>query len=142
MEIIHDIPIPKVSKPRELQDFRPVALTSLVVKNIEKIIKDEVLALVEGKLDLLQFAYQPGKGVDDAKLFILDTLFKHLETPKSHARLLFADFSSAFNKMLPHVLIERLSSYFNLPDHILTRLLNRQDTEGSSKRGNVRNPGL
>ena len=90
MEIIHDIPIPKVSKPRELQDFRPVALTSLVVKNIEKIIKDEVLALVKGKLDPLQFAYQPGKGVDDAKLFILDTLFKHLETPKSHARLLFA----------------------------------------------------
>ena len=113
MEIIHDIPIPKVSKPRELQDFRPVALTSLVVKNIEKMFKDEVLALVKGKLDPLQFAYQPGKGVDDAKLFILDTLFKHLETPKSHARLLFADFSSVFNNMLPHVLIERLSSYFN-----------------------------
>ena len=37
--------------------------------------------------------------------------------------LLF-DFSSAFNKMLPHVLIERLSSYFNLPNHILTLLLN------------------
>lgn len=34
------IPIPKVNKPKELQEFRPVALTSLVVKNFERIIKD------------------------------------------------------------------------------------------------------
>lgn len=39
---------------------------------------------------------------DDAKLFIPDNIYKHLEKPKSHTRLLFADFSSAFNKMLPH----------------------------------------
>ncbi len=118
------IPIPKVNKPRELQDFRPVALTSLVVKNLEKILKDEVLTLVEGKLDPLQFAYQRNKGVDDAKLFILDKIYKHLEKPKSHARLLFADFSSAFNKMQPYILIERLASYFNLPDHLVTLFLN------------------
>ncbi len=118
------IPIPKVNKPRELQCFRPVALTSLVVKNLEKILKDEVLTLVEGKLDPLQFAYQRNKGVDDAKLFILDKIYKHLEKPKSHARLLFADFSSAFNKMQPYILIERLASYFNLPDQLLTLFLN------------------
>lgn len=69
------IPIPKVNKPKELQEFRPVDLTSLVVKNFERIIKDEVLSLVEGKLDPLQFAYQPNKGVDDAKLFILDNIY-------------------------------------------------------------------
>ena len=117
------IPIPKSKNPRELNEFRPVALTSLVMKTFEKILKDITLSLIEGKLDPLQFAYQAGKGVEDAKLFILNTVFKHLEKPKSHARLLFADFSSAFNKMQPHVLIEQVASYFKLPDQLLMLFL-------------------
>lgn len=118
------IPIPKTKNPEQLTEFRPVALTSLIMKNFEKILKDEIVSLVYDKLDPLQFAYQPGKGVEDAKLLILDKIYKHLEKPKSHVRLLFADFSSAFNKMQPHILIQRLSSYFNLPDQFLLLLLN------------------
>ncbi len=86
--------------------------------------KDEIVSLVYDKLDPLQFAYQTGKEVEDAKCLILDKIHKHLEKPKSHVRLLFADFSSAFNKMQPHILIQQLSSHFNLPDQFLLLLLN------------------
>ncbi len=118
------IPIPKSTYPNELNDFRPVALTSLVMKTFEKLLKDEIVSLVFGKMDPLQFAHQARKSVDDAKIFILDRIFKHLEKTDSYARLLFAIFSSAFNKMLPHILVERLASCFNLPDQILLLLLN------------------
>ena len=118
------IPIPKTKNLEQLIECRPVALTLLIMKIFEKILKDEIVSLVYDKLDPLQFAYQPGKGVEDAKLLILDRIYKHLEKPKSHVRLLFADFSSAFNKMQPHILIQRLSSYFNLPDQFLLLLLN------------------
>ena len=70
------------------------------MKIFERILKDEVISLVSDKLDPLQFAYQAGRGVEDAKAFILDKIYKHLEKPQSHA---FADFSSAFNKMQPHM---------------------------------------
>lgn len=60
--------------------------------------RDEVVSLIHGKVDPLQFAYQTGKGVEDAKLFILDKAYKHLESPNSHIRLLFADFSSALTR--------------------------------------------
>lgn len=43
------------------------------MKNFEKILKENVVSLIDGRLDPLQFAYQAGKGVNDAKLFILDT---------------------------------------------------------------------
>lgn len=66
------------------------------MKIFEKIMQDEIVSLVYDKLDPLQFAYQAGKGVEDAKLIILHKMYKHFEKPKSHARLLFADFSSAF----------------------------------------------
>lgn len=36
-----------------------------------------------------------------------------------HVRLLFADSSPAFNKMQPHIVIERLASLLNLPDFIV-----------------------
>ena len=36
------IPVPKSKYPKKLIYFRPVALTSLVMKNLEKILKDEV----------------------------------------------------------------------------------------------------
>lgn len=117
------MPIAKYRNAKELSDFRPVALTSLVIKTFEKVIKDKIVSLTDGKLDSLQFPYQAGKGVNDAKLFILDKVYKHLEKPKSHARILFAYFSSAFNKMQAHILIDHLASHFKLPDQFLVLLL-------------------
>ena len=72
-----------------------------------------MVSLIDGRLDPLQFAYQASKGVNDAKLFILDRALKHLEKPKSHVRILFADFSFAFNKMQPNILIERLATFIS-----------------------------
>ena len=83
-----------------------------------------MVSLIDGRLDPLQFAYQAGKDVNDAKLSNLDRALKHLEKPKSHVRLLFADFSSAFNKMKLHILTEQLASFFMLPDQILLLFLN------------------
>ena len=45
----------------------------------------------------LQVAYQPGIGVDDAIIFLLDRSLSHLEKPGSTVRIMFFDFSSAFN---------------------------------------------
>ncbi len=56
--------------------------------------------------------------MEDAKLLILNNLYKHLEKPQAHARILFADFSLAVIMMQPHLLIEMLLRDFNfgLPD--------------------------
>ena len=69
-------------------------------------------------LDPLQFAYRSGRGVDDAKLFILNTMYRHVEGPQTLARILFADFSSAFNTVQPHILANKLVSHFSL-DNLL-----------------------
>ncbi|PVD27363.1 hypothetical protein C0Q70_12520 [Pomacea canaliculata] len=73
-----------------------------------EVCREQVVELFQGS----------NRGVDDAKLFILHTLIKHLENPQAHARLLFADFSSAFNTIQPHILARRLLDEFSL-DHQL-----------------------
>lgn len=109
------IPLPQKSTVSTLNDLRPVAFTSLVMKALERVIKNAITA-VDFQLDPLQFAYRAGRGVDDAKAFILDTMHKHLETPNTTARLLFADFSSKFNTVQPHIIAERLTTRFHLKD--------------------------
>ena len=70
-------------------------------------------------MDPLQFGYQTGRGVDDAKTFILDTGHKQLEQPNTTIRLLFADFSSVFNTLQPHILAEKLSTRFLLNNQLI-----------------------
>ena len=65
------------NNPKLHNDFRPIAFTSLVMKTLEKITKFLILAVTECNLDPLQFAYRSGRGVDDAKLFILNTMCRH-----------------------------------------------------------------
>ena len=66
------VPVPKKSNPiKEPNDFGPllekgsaehgIAVTALVVKTFEKIIKCNILTMVEDELDPLQFAYRPEK---------------------------------------------------------------------------------
>uniref|UniRef100_A0A1A8KL82 Si:dkeyp-19e1.4 n=1 Tax=Nothobranchius kuhntae TaxID=321403 RepID=A0A1A8KL82_NOTKU len=111
------------SCPKSPNDLRPVALTSLVMKAMEKIIKEHIVRATEPLMDPLQFAYRARRGADDVKIFILDTIHKHLELPDSSARLLFVDFSSAFNTLQPHILATKLSSQFHLDDQLTLWIL-------------------
>jgi len=114
---------PRRVPPKTLNDLRLVALTSLVMMSMEKIVKHHITNATNSPMDPLQFAYLTSRGVDDAKIFILDTLHEHLDRPNTSARLLFADFSSAFNTLQPHILANKLSSSFHLDDQLILWLL-------------------
>ena len=97
----------KSGTPKVLNDLRPVALTSLVMKSFERLVKRELITMLEEALDPMQFTYRAGMGVENASI----TLYKHLEGPGTHARLLFMDFSSAFNTIQSHILAWKLRTY-------------------------------
>ena len=52
-------------------------------------------------LDPPQFAYQSSSGVDDAILTLLHLVYTHLEAPKTHIKIIFFYFSSAFKTIHP-----------------------------------------
>lgn len=86
------VPVPKSSSPNTLNDFRPVALKSILIKTLEKLVREEILRKTEHTLNPMQFAYRPHRGVEDATVTLLNLLAKHLESNGSHARLLFVLF--------------------------------------------------
>ena len=112
-------PVPKKSKPTCDNDYRPVALTSLVMKGFERLILTQLQAEVSKYADPLQFAYKRHRGVDDATVRLLHRAYTHLEKPKSFLRLVFIDFSSAFNTVQPHLMGQKLSQMDVNPHLIL-----------------------
>ncbi|KAK0135786.1 putative RNA-directed DNA polymerase from transposon X-element [Merluccius polli] len=56
----------------------------------------------------LQFVYHPNIGVDDALIYLLQRVYAHLDTSDAVVRIMFFDFSSAFNTIQPELLGEKL----------------------------------
>ena len=62
--------------------------------------------------------------MEDATLTLINLLFKLLEGSGCHARLLFIDFSYAFNTIQLHILTQRLLEHFNLSKNLVGWILN------------------
>ncbi|KAL0148948.1 hypothetical protein M9458_055752 [Cirrhinus mrigala] len=103
------IPVPKKPKTTGLNDYRPVALTSVVMKSFERLVLAYLKDITGPLLDPLQFAYRANRSVDDAVNVGLHYILQHLDKPGTYARILFVDFSSAFNTIIPDILQIKLS---------------------------------
>ncbi len=105
------VPIPKKNKITCLNDWRPVALTPIFSKCFEKLhLRDYICSVLPASLDPLQFAYRSNCSTDDAIAFTLHTALSHLEYKNTYVRLLFVDYSSAFNNIVPATLVAKLQS--------------------------------
>ncbi len=102
------VPVPKVGRPVKMNDYRPVALISHVMKTLERLLLRHLRPQVEHAQDKLQFAYRENIGVEDAVLYMLHRAQSHLDEPGGYVRIMFFDFSSAFNTIQPHILRGKL----------------------------------
>ncbi|KAK3569190.1 hypothetical protein QTP86_026472, partial [Hemibagrus guttatus] len=109
------VPVPKKTKITGLNDYRPVALTSVVMKSFERLVLSYLKDITDPLLDPLQFAYRANRSVDDAVNIALHFILQHLDSQGFYARILFVDFSSAFNTIIPALLRDKLFQ-LNVPD--------------------------
>ena len=103
------VPVPKKSTPACLNDYRPVALTSIAMKCFEGLVKGYICSSLPPTLDPLQFAYRPNRSTEDAIAHVLHTAASHLDKRQgNYVRMLFIDYSSAFNTIVPSKLVGKL----------------------------------
>ena len=74
------------------------------MKTFERLVLTHLKAITNHLLDPLQFAYRANRSVDDA----INMGLQHLDSPGTYARILFVDFSSAFNTITPGLLQDKL----------------------------------
>ncbi len=102
------IPLPKNNKPSCLNDYCPVELTSIVMKVFERLVKTHICSSIPVTLDPLQFC--PNRSTDGAISHVLHSSLTHIESKNgNYVRLLFIDYSSAFNTIVPTKLAFKLT---------------------------------
>ncbi len=80
------------------------------MKVFERLLKKHICSSIPATLDPLQFAYQPNRSTDDAITQVLHSSLTHIDSKNgNYVRLLFIDYSSAFNTIVPTKLTVKLS---------------------------------
>jgi hypothetical protein len=72
--------------------------------------------IIPETLDPIQSAYRHNRCTDDAISIALNTAFSHLDKWNTYMRMLFIDYSSAFNTIVPSKLITKLKTLDFLMD--------------------------
>ncbi len=80
------------------------------MKVFERLLKKHICSSIPATLDPLQFAYWPNRSTDDAISQVLHSSLTHIDSKNgNYVRLLFIDYSSAFNTIVPTKLAVKLS---------------------------------
>jgi hypothetical protein len=80
------VPMPKKGKVTCLNDYHPVALTSIAMKYFERLVMAHTSTIIPDSLDTLQFAYRPNRSRDDTISIALYTALTHLDKRKTYVK--------------------------------------------------------
>ena len=93
-----------------LSQYCPIALTRIVAKCFERLVMVSIKKPLNITINSHQYAYRPKRSAADAIAAVIHSSNTHLEKKNSYERLLFLDFTSAFNTIKPKTLVNKLST--------------------------------
>ena len=113
----------------EQAKYRPIALTSHILKVMQRLVLAHVSQLLCSSQDTLKFVQQPYVGVDEAIICRLQKAHSELDRPNTAVHITFFDFSSIFNTIQPRLLKAKLEKmWVDYPDCTDQQLPDRQTT--------------
>ncbi len=106
------------------------------MKSFEKLVLGHLKDITGPSLDPLQFAYKANRSVDNAVNMGLHCFLQHLDRSGAYAKILFEDFSSAFNTIILNLLLPKLTLRAHLHLSMDQQLPDRQ--AAASEAGKIR----
>jgi hypothetical protein len=129
--------IPKVHNPLQLGDFRPISVTPILSRLVEKlVIRQWLRPAIPNSIIADQFAFKPTGSTTAALVYLMHNVTKLLET-NSYVRCLLVDFSKAFD-IVDQAIIVRKLSMLSLPWNIINWIISfLTDRKIQLKRGDI-----
>ena len=107
----HITALPKKTPPQSIQsDLRPVSLTSLLAKELERIITPWLKESFAYQTDHLQFGNQQGVSTTHMLVKMLHLWHKALDESNTAIRIVFLDFAKAFDRINHNKLLDKYES--------------------------------
>ncbi|MEL6989884.1 MAG: reverse transcriptase domain-containing protein, partial [Bacteroidota bacterium] len=119
MKSANIIPIAKVKQPQQCSDFRPVSVTPILARLLERLIVKKFVANAVAKvLHRDQFAFRKGCSTEHALLKIQHIIGKFLDQKECrYVRTFLVDFSKAFDLVNHKLLLEKVCN-LDIPAYI------------------------
>ena len=104
-------PIHKGGSKGEAKNYRPVALTSHIIKIFEKVVRKKIIEFLQktGKFNVTQHGFRSGRSTLSQLLAHLDKILKCLEKGED-VNVVYLDFAKAFDKVDFSILLKKLKA--------------------------------
>ena len=106
------VPIFKKESKAKPQNYRPVSLTSHILKIFERVLRERIVRFVEENnlLSNDQYGFRPGRSTILQLLVHIDNVIEILERNKN-ADVLYLDFAKAFDKVCHKTLLKEVEGF-------------------------------
>ena len=107
------VPIHKKGDKGSVENYRPISLTSLVMKVFERCIRKELLSACEEKLDSRQHGFVNGKSCTTQMVPFTNNLALALNN-KSKMDIIYFDFAKAFDSVSHDIILRKLKYLYGV----------------------------
>lgn len=115
------IPLPKTNNPDKVSDYRPVSLTPIISRIIERLLYNKFLKpIYANNLSKRQHGFRPQGSTSNTLIAVQNHIANFQQLGYNYVRVFSLDLSKAFDK-LPHNII--LTAYSTLEPHLHPNVL-------------------
>ena len=124
-KLAHVVPVHKKGSKNNIENYRPISLTSLVMKTYERILKDELLLRTSHLLDGRQHGFLSLKSCSTNMVTFTDSVVLSINDCKTlSSDIVYFDFSKAFDSVNHDLILFKLKHYFKIEGRLLKLLEN------------------
>ena len=117
------VPVHKKGSKADVENYRPISLTCLVMKIFEKIIRDEIMKKCEQLLNPNQHGFLPSKSCTTQMVHFTESIaFSMNEGLRPD--VIYFDFAKAFDSVNHDVILDKLKNKFHIDGALLKLLVN------------------
>ena len=121
-KIANIVPIHKKGCKTDVENYRPISLTSLIMKSFERLIRDELYKQCEHLIDGRQHGFLPKRSCTTQMVDYCDSLALSLHN-NVDTDVIYFDYAKAFDTVNHDILLKKLKNNFNIDGKLLKFLV-------------------
>ena len=117
------VPIHKKDDKNKVVNYRPISLTSLVMKVFERILYDELYSRTHEKIDPRQHGFLKNKSCNSNLLTFTESIARSLHE-KIGTDVIYFDFAKAFGTVSHNIILQQLKAQYKIDGILLKFFVN------------------